>query len=442
MLTGQKEQGRMSVNRRITRRVFLKGAAAAAFGTPHVVTSPVSAAPPPRGANDRINVACIGVRNMGGGHLGTLLGNPEAQVVAICDVDEKIRAAGLQRALKAYADRKRDGLFKGTDGYGDFREVMAREDIDAVVIAVPDHWHAPIAIAACGAGKDVYVEKPMTLAIREGRAMIRAARRHARVLQVGSQRRSTSNWRLACELVRNGRIGKLLRVETSLPTRPAKVMPWKPEPVPPELDYDMWLGPAPWAPYTTNRCHYNFRFVRDHSGGEMTNTGAHWFDIAQWGIGADDGGPVEVEGTGEHHCEGLWDTFHHVRVEWTYANGVKLVCTNSGSTRFIGTEGWIQADARLAEPASVLKSTIGPNEIHLYPSRGSHMLNFLDCVRSRAEPAAPVEVGHRTATVCHIGNIAMILGRKLQWDPLKEEFPGDDEANRMMWRPYRSPWHL
>ena len=432
----------MSVNRRIARRVFLKGAAAAAFGTPHVVTSPVSAAPRRRGANDRINVACIGVRNMGGGHLRTLLGNPAVQLVAICEVDQKIRAAGLQRAVKAYADRKRDGAFKGTDGYGDFREVMAREDIDAVVIAVPDHWHAPIAIAACRAGKDVYVEKPMTLAIREGRAMIRAARRHARVLQVGSQRRSTSNWRLACELVRNGRIGKLLRVETSLPTRPAKVMPWKPEPVPPELDYDMWLGPAPWVPYTTNRCHYNFRFVRDHSGGEMTNTGAHWFDIAQWGIGADDGGPVEVQGTGEHHCEGLWDTFHHVRVEWTYANGVKLVCTNSGSTRFIGTEGWIQADARLAEPASILKSTIGPNEIHLYPSRGSHMLNFLDCVRSRAEPAAPVEVGHRTATVCHMGNIAMILGRKLQWDPLKEEFPGDDEANRMMWRPYRSPWHL
>jgi predicted dehydrogenase len=288
----------------------------------------------------------------------------------------------------------------------------------------------------------VYVEKPMTLTLREGRAMIRAVRRHRRILQVGTQRRSSSNWRFACELVRNGRIGRLLRVETGIPTRPGEVMAWRPEPVPPELDYDLWLGPAPWAPYTTNRCHYNFRFIRDYSGGEMTNTGAHWFDIAQWGIGADETGPVEVQGTGAYHREGLWDSFHHVHVEWTYANGVKLLCTNTGSVKFVGTEGWVQGDARQAEPASILKSTIGPDEIHLYPSRGSHMLNFLDCVRTRAEPAAPVEVGHRTAAVCHTGNIAMTLGRKLKWDPVREEFPGDEEANRMMWRPYRSPWHL
>jgi predicted dehydrogenase len=427
---------------RMTRRALLKGAATAAVGAPYVVPSSVLAAPSRRGANDRINVASIGIRNMGGGHLRTLLGNPDAQVVAICDVDEKIRTAGLQRALKAYAARKRDGLFKGTDGYNDFRDVMARGDIDAVVVAVPDQWHAPIAVAACRAGKDVYVEKPMTLTLREGRAMIRAVRRHRRILQVGTQRRSSSNWRFACELVRNGRIGRLLRVETGIPTRPGEVMAWRPEPVPPELDYDLWLGPAPWAPYTTNRCHYNFRFIRDYSGGEMTNTGAHWFDIAQWGIGADETGPVEVQGTGAYHREGLWDSFHHVHVEWTYANGVKLLCTNTGSVKFVGTEGWVQGDARQAEPASILKSTIGPDEIHLYPSRGSHMLNFLDCVRTRAEPAAPVEVGHRTAAVCHTGNIAMTLGRKLKWDPVREEFPGDEEANRMMWRPYRSPWHL
>ena len=427
---------------RWTRREFLRGAAAAA-AAPYVMASSVLAGPGRRGANDRINVGCIGVQNMGGNHFRTLLGNPGVQVVAICDVDANIRRSRLDQAVAKYAQRQRSGTFKGPAACSDFRDVLARPDVDAVVVATPDQWHAPMTVAACKAGKDVYVEKPMTLTIREGHAMIAAARRHGRVVQVGTQRRSAGQFRHVCELVRNGRIGKLLRVETMISTRPTAPKPWSPQPVPPELDYDMWLGPAPWAPYTKDRCHYNFRFLRDYSGGEMTNTGAHWFDLAQWGIGADETGPVEIEGRGTHHASGLWDTFSRIHVEWTYANGVKLVCTNSGSNvKFVATEGWIEAYRYRADPPSVLTSRIGPDEIHLYPSRGSHMLNFLDCVRTRKDPAAPVEVGHRTATVCHVGNIAMTLRRKLTWDPVKEEFPGDDEANRMMWRPYRSCWTL
>ena len=432
----------MRVRKRVTRRGFLKGLAAGAAGAPYVLTSPVLAAPGRRGANDRIQIANIGVRNMGGGHLKTLLGDPNVQVVAVCDVDRKIREAGVKRAEAAYAQRTRAGAFRGTVGCNDFRAVMAREDIDAVVIATPDQWHAPLSVAAMESGKDVYVEKPMTLTIEEGRVMAQVAERYGRVLQVGSQRRSGSRNRRACELVRNGRIGKLLRVECGVPIRPAGALSWKPQPPPPELDYDLWLGPAPWQPYHPMRCHYNFRFVRDYSGGEMTNFGAHYFDIAQWGIGADGSGPVEIVGKGEYHAEGLWDTFHHVHVEYTYAGGEKLLVRNGGGTRFVGTEGWIDADSLRCRPASIATSRIGPDGIHLYRSDGSHMGNFLRCMRTRQRTAATVEIGHRSATVCHLGNLAMILQRKLTWDPVKEEFPGDDEANRMRWRPYRSPWHL
>ena len=425
----------MRMAQRWSRRRLLKGAVAAA--APLVITSGALAAPGRRSANDRINIASIGVRNMGGGHLSALLGNRDVRVVAVCDVDRKIRQRGLDLAKKAYGDARI------TTGYGDFRHVLARDDVDAVVIAVPDHWHAAISIAACEAVKDVYGEKPMSLTVKEGRAMVRAVRRHGRVFQTGTQRRSSSSCRFACELVRNRRIGELVRVETSISTRPQQAMPWQPQPAPEELDYEMWLGPAPWQPYTKNRCHYNFRFIRDYSGGEMTNTGAHWFDLAQWGIGADGCGPVEVEGRGEYHATGLWDTFHHVHVEWTYACGAKLICTNSGpAVKFTGTQGWVSGDGRSAEPASILTAPVGPNDIRLYRTSRGHMSTFLHCLRTREDPSAPVEVGHRSATVCHIGNIAMTLGRKLKWDPVKEEFPGDDAANRLLWRPYRRPWRL
>ncbi|MBN2451761.1 MAG: Gfo/Idh/MocA family oxidoreductase [Lentisphaeria bacterium] len=424
-----------------SRRSFLKSAPVV-LAAPSIVPSVLFGQDGGTAPSNRITVACIGVRNMGSNHFKTLLGNPSVQLLAVCDVDAGLRNDRVTRANAAYAQRLGKADYKGVTGYNDFRDVMARDDIDAAVIAVPDHSHALIALAAMRSGKDVYIEKPMTLTIREGRLMADAVQRYGRVLQCGSQRRSSGTVRRVCELVRNGRIGDLQQVKVGLGSRPRRPQPWKPEPVPEGFDYDLWLGPAPWAPYTTARCHYNFRFLRDYSGGEMTNFGAHYLDVAQWGIGADDGGPVEIEGKGLYHRTGLWDVFYEFELEYTYANGVKVLCSHAGGgCRFFGSDGWVDIDGK-GEPGARLRAGIGPNEIHLYEGNGSHMGNFLDCVRTRRQPAAPVEVGHRSATVCHLGNIAMTLGRKLRWDPVREEFPGDEEANRMTWRSYREPWTL
>jgi len=422
----------MTPDQKTTRRGFMKESVGI-LAAPYIIPASAMGATAP---SNRIAVACVGVKNMGMNHLRGLLGRRDVQVVAICDVDERVRKTALDRAAAKYGSRER------TKGYNDFREVMARDDIDAVVIATPDHTHAIISIVAMQSGKDVYVEKPMTLTIKEGRAMADAARRYGRVLQTGSQRRSSSTIRRACEMVRNGRIGQLEKVTVGCGGRPGRPQPWKPEPVPEGFDYDRWLGPAPWRPYTSRRCHYNFRFVADYSGGEMTNFGAHYLDVAQWGIGADDSGPVEIEGKGDVHPTGLYDVFYRFHVEYTYANGVKVICTSKGGgTRFYGSEGWITERCR-GEPASRFRFGIGPNEAHLYEARGGHMGNFLECVRTRREPSASAEIGHRSATVCHLGNIAMALQRKLKWDPAREEFLDDEEANRMTWRPYREPWVL
>lgn len=432
----------MSQTNGITRREFVKGAGIAAIVAPGLIRCSAAGAAAKSGANSRINVASIGVRGMGNGHLRSLLGRSDVQVVAICDVDRNIRDTRLAAANKKYADRAKSGAFKGVVGYNDFREVMARGDIDAVVVATPDHWHAPISIAAMKSGKDVYCEKPMTLTIAGGRAMCDVSRQYGRILQCGSQRRSSSKQRRACELVRNGRIGRLLRVEVGVGYRPTRAVQHKPQPVPEELDYEMWLGPAPWEPYQADRCHYKFRFVQDYSGGEMTNFGAHYLDVAQWGIGADDSGPVEIEGTGKAF-DGLHNTFAEVDLTYTYADGVKLRCTHRGhGCKFFGTDGWIDAERLSGEPKSMLSAPIGPGDIRLYESRGGHLGNFLECVRTRGLNAAPGEVGHRSATVCHLGNIAMTLGRKLKWDPKAEQFIGDEVANRMRCRPYREPWRL
>jgi len=423
---------------RMARRGFLGALAAGA--APLVVPASALGRSGSMSPNDRILAAAIGVRGRGNDLMKTLVRHKDTMLLAVCDVDQKVREQRTAEYNKSYEEQERGRNV--ASGFNDYREVMERTDIDVVVIATPDHWHAVLAIAAMRSGKDVYCEKPMTLTIAEGRAMVEAAARYRRVFQVGSQRRSEERPRRACEAVRNGRIGKLVRVEVGVGMRPVKPEPDAVEPVPPELDYELWLGPAPWAPYCAKRCHYNFRFVRDYSGGEMTNFGAHFFDVAQWGIGADDSGPVEVEGKGEFF-EGLYDTFSKVDLTYRYANGVVMTGTHKFSgCKFIGTEGWVDADRLVGEPASALAAPVGPGEVQLYRSRGGHMENFLECVRTRGLTAAPAEVGHRSATVCHLGNIAMILGRKLRWDPKAEEFPGDEEANRLRQRPYRQPYVL
>jgi len=383
---------------------------------------------------------------MGTSDMQAFLGCPDCQVVAVCDVERVHRERAKKMVEHQYAAERQAGTYKGCDAYGDFREIIARDDIDAVMIGTPDHWHVPISIAAAKAGKDIYCEKPLSRSIAEGRALCNAIRRYGRVFQTGTQLRSLRNVRFACELVRNGRIGKLHTIRTFLPAG-TSIEPQPAMPVPDGFDYEMWLGPAPWAPYTAKRCHFYFRYVSDYAGGPMTDLGAHDNDIAQWGNGTEQTGPIEIEGKGEFPRDGLWDTVMTFKVHYRYANGVELICSSDPNpqgtgVRFEGTDGWVYTRSGIdGEPKSVLKSFIGPNEIHLYES-ANHQQNFLDCVRSRKDTICAAEIGQRSSSICHLGNIAMRLRRKLQWDPEKEQFVNDPEADRMLLAPMREPWHV
>lgn len=380
----------------------------------------------------------IGTGLQGVSDMRGFLSIDDVQVVAVCDVDKAHRNQAKQIVDQAYGNND-------CAAYNDFREITRRSDIDAVVISTPDHWHVLPAVDAAKHGQDLYVEKPLTLTIKEGRVLSDVVRRYGRVLQTGSQQRSDKNFRFVCELVRNGRLGKLHTVRVTIPGNNRTTGPtWTPQPVPEGFDYDFWLGPAPWQPYHEQRCHYQFRFILDYSGGQVTNWGAHYLDIAQWGLGMDDSGPVEITGHGEFPSSGLFTTATKVDFRCTYADGVELTCMTGGQgIRFEGSDGWIFVNRRRlqAEPASLLQERIGPDEIHLYESR-DHKQNFLDCVRSRKKPVADVEIGHRSATICHLGNIAMLRGGRFKWDPVHEKFTGDEAANRMRSRPMRSPWTL
>lgn len=445
-LNSVRKEGRFSngVNL-ITRRQFLKktAAAGAVLAVPTIIPASVFGADAP---SNRITIGCIGVGRMGLGDMKEIMGFKQAQVVAVCDVDSR-RLEHAKQLVETHYDSK------GCEAFRDFRELVAREDIDAVAISTPDHWHALPAIAAAKAGKDIFIQKPLTLTIEEGRILSDTVRRYGRILQVGSQQRSESNFRFACELVRNGRIGKLHTVKVGFGIDPSTGQ--KPNmPVPDWLDYDMWLGPAPWAAYTEERVHPQNSYERpgwlrilDYGAGMITGWGSHHNDIAQWGMGIEYTGPVEVEGQTEYPKDGLWDVHGQFRIEYTYANGIKLICADDKKNKpgilFEGTEGWVYVDrGKLdAEPKSLLASTISPDEIHLYESN-NHKANFLECIRSRTEPVAPVEAGHRSCTVCLLGEIAMRLGRKLKWDPQQERFTNDEQANRMLSRAMRNPWHL
>jgi myo-inositol 2-dehydrogenase/D-chiro-inositol 1-dehydrogenase len=438
----------------ISRRGFLKVTAAAAtgavFGIPYVITSSVRGADAP---SNKITVGCIGVGRMGVIDMREILGFGQTKIVALCDVDAKRLRDAQQTVEQQYGSQSENGTYKGCAIYKDFRDLIARRDIDVVSIASIDHWHALHAIAAVKAGKDVFLQKPLTLTIEEGRLLSDTVRRYGCVFQVGIQQRSDSRFRFACELVRNGRIGKLQTIKTGIPEDSGtSIQPLMP--VPENLDYDMWLGPAPLVPYTEERVHPQNDYSRpgwlrisDYCCGMITAWGVHHNDIAQWGMGAEYTGPVEIEGRAEYPKDGLWDVHGRFHIEYTYANGVKVICAGNTENKqgivFEGNEGWIYVDRGYidAHPKSLLTSVIDPSEIHLYKSN-NHKENFFDCVRSRAETAAPVEIGHRSTTVCILGFIAMLLGRKLKWNPEQERFINDDEASRMLARPKRSPWYL
>lgn len=432
----------------ITRRQFLKNSAVAATGTfllaPTIVPSSVLGANAP---SNRITFGCIGVGRMGLGDLREIMGFEQVRVIAVCDVDSNRAQYAKQLVDKRYKTNSDCATYK------DFRNLIARDDIDAVSIVTPDHWHAMPAIATAKAGKDIFLQKPLTLTIEEGRVLSDTVRRYNRIFQVGSQQRSDTKFRTACELVRNGRIGRLHTVKVGFGTDPGTT-PQPPTPVPDALDYDMWLGPAPWVEYTEKRVHPQKGYdrpgwlrIQDYGAGMITGWGAHHNDIAQWGMGTEYTGPVEIEGRAEYPKDGLWNVHGDFSIEYTYANGIRVICADNKKNKqgilFEGTEGWVYVmRGRIdAEPKSLLTSTIGPDEFHLYKSN-NHKANFLDCIKSRKETVAPVEIAHRSCTVCLLGDIAMRLGRKLKWDPDKEQFLNDDTANRMLSRPMRSPWCL
>jgi predicted dehydrogenase len=453
----------MSVSARsargMRRREFLRCSAvlaATACSGPLVAPGSVFGRSAP---SNRIALGVIGCGNQSTVDLPEWLANEDCQVVAVCDVnkgsygyktDKQFLGREPQRDFvnSFYAKKAPSGTYKGCGLHADFRELLAREDIDAVEVVVPDHWHAVITVLAARAGKDIYCQKPLTLNVREGRQMIEAVRQHSRILQTGSQYRSNAMMRRACELIRNGRIGKVQRVQTYVAANNfnGPGPGWQEMPVPAGFNYDMWLGPAPRAPYHKDRCLYRFRFIRDYSGGQTTNFGCHSNDVVQWALGTDDTCPVEFEDMGaEFPPKGdLFNTPTKVAFRARYASGIELECKTDPLTfgaRFEGTEGWLRVTSNRMEcaPESIKDSRIGDNETHLYVS-ANHYRNFLDCVKSRKEPIEPVEVGHHTAALCHLGNIAMVLKRKIKWDPAKEEIVGDSEAAAMLGRPLRAPW--
>jgi predicted dehydrogenase len=436
----------------ISRRKFLQRAATIAGGAvvlPYFV--PCSALgrqgkPPP---SDRITLGFIGSGKQSQHLIRSFLNSPGAQVLAVCDVDRLKLERGQKIVEDFYAQKSsqpHNGPFCAV--YREFRDLLARNDIDAVVISTPDHWHAIMVVQAAQAGKDIYCEKPLSQTIAEARAMANAVRRYGRVFQTGSMQRSDNRFRFACELVRNGYIGEIKTVTVGV-GGPPEDKPLPAEPVPDYLDWDMWVGPAPWRPYNRDLSPHisvdvfpNWRYHSDFGGGGMTDWGAHHFDIAQWGLGMDEAGPVEIIPP---------DGKDYKVLTYKYANGrdpalrepIIMTRDNANGILFTGSEGKVEVNRGYLRtwPESLKDQQIRPDQIHLYDSN-NHYVDWLDAIRKRTKPICDIETGCRSVTVCHLGNIAYKLKRPLKWDPKREVFVADDKANRLLSRPYRSPWHL
>jgi predicted dehydrogenase len=437
---------------KLSRRHFFRSSAAfaAVSGLPGWFAEECLAQPAPAtptSPNDRPSIAWIGCGGRGSGIIreAANYGN----VVAICDVD----AAHLDKAAATFPKARR---------YQDFRKALDQGGIDVVVNATPDHWHTLVNLRAMRTGRDIYSEKPLTLTIAEGKRLVATARETGRILQTGSQQRSDDRFRLACELARNKVIGRLEQIKTVLPAG-LHAGPFANAPTPEGLDWDFWLGQAPKIDYVPQRCHVTFRYFYNYSGGTMTDWGAHHNDIAMWGNGTEKSGPVSIEGKVlVPPIEGGYTAASEYRVRYTYANGVTHDCVSvpwdgydgsvkgpapEGQTRngvrFVGTDGWVFVSRSKIEASKpeILGEPLPSGAIRLEVSK-NHMGNFFECVRSRKQPICNVEIGHRSVSVCHLGVLALRLGRKLQWDPAKEDFVGDTEASSYVGRAMRAPWSL
>lgn len=460
------QRNKKAINRRDFIRSTAKGAVATSImvgGFPTIVPASVLGKNAP---SNRINIAALGTGRISRSHdMPNVLKYDHARIIAVCDVDSK-RVADAKKFVNDFYSKKEGKTYDGVKTYGDYREALQNKDIDAVIISTPDHWHALMAIHAVEAGKDVYMQKPTSLTITEGRAVSNAVHRTGRILQLGTQQRSTPQFHYAVELVRNGRIGELHTVEVGLPGDPAGQE--EPEmPIPPNLNYEMWLGSTPYVYYTENRVHPQNSYDRpgwlrceQFGAGMITGWGQHHIDIAHWGMDTEYTGPIEVWGRAEFPKSGLWDVHGIFRTEAIYANGVKMIVSNERQkgVKFIGSKGWIhvsrghyavtdsdpiekkeESKALSASDPKIITSKIGPDELHLYKSEDQHG-NWLECVKTRQQPISPIEIGHRVCTTCLIHHIVMKLGRKVYWDPVRERFKNDDEANKMLSRSQRWPY--
>ncbi len=443
----------MPFSNSFTRRQFLSRAVV--FGAVPLILPAWSAATSP---SERINIAVIGLGPQGRGLMSGLLRKPGAQVVAVCDVDANRREDGRTRVDSYYAKATDRGAAKGCMVFEDYRELMARKDVDAVVIATPDHWHALITIAAAQVGKDVYCEKPLSKSVHESRAMVNAIRKHRRVLQVGSMQRSSREFRVACELVRNGALGKIDRVDVCV-GGPAVPCDLPEENAEPGLNWDLWLGPAAVRPYNSVLSprgvhgHFpNWRKYREYGGGGVCDFGAHHFDIAHWGLGMDGSGPQEIIPPAN------WQTANR-GVRLRYAGGVEVLHAEGNGIKFYGKDGIVKVDRGRIEvtiggrsiekgdmPLSdqlnrVEKEFLQNAKVRLYDS-ANHLDDWLSTIRTRKNPICDVETGARTANVCHLVNLAYYHGQTMKWNPARERFTDDTGDERWLDVPHRDPWKV
>lgn len=449
----------------IKRRAFLKRAAAtaaSALTAPLVVPARVLGAGGGIAPSNRINIGFIGTgRQVFHANLPWHLWSEETQVVAVCDVDSWRMEKAKAKVEEAYAAKTPSGHYKGCTMHQDFREVLARKDVDAVMISTPDHWHAYMAIEAAKAGKDIALEKPISLSVAEGRAIADAVKKHGRIFRTDTEVRAESHFMTLCQVVRNGRIGQVKRVLVGVPKDPPPLAQNPaPMPVPPELNYELWQGPAPARPYTEQRVHYRkagvdyssnkgpgWMQIGDYSLGVILNWGTHLLDITQWALNSERTGPVEVEGHGEFPKDNLWDVLQRFEVHYRYASGIEVTYSNAGRpfVRVEGTEGWIEntwfkSDGFIASNEQLLQWKPGPNDV-TFPLI-TEKQDFVNSIKSRKETMIPAEFGHRTASLCQIGHIAIQTGARLKWNPATERFAENDEANRLLTRAHRAPWTL
>lgn len=434
-----------------SRRRFLGSSVALMAGAsmaPYFVPRSVLAGGKKAAPSDRIVMGAIGTGGKGRHNVGEFLKMDNIQFVGVCDVDENHLKMCQTQVNEANGNQD---CFVTSD----YRELAAHEGLDAMVVSTPDHWHALASIESLKNGLDVYCEKPLANSVAESKAIRDATKKYDRVLQTGSHERSNPNCRLACEIVRSGRIGKLNSIRIQMPSdqdHHKQVMATSemfPEmPIPGQLDYDKWLGHTAALPYTEKRVHFWWRFILAYGGGEMTDRGAHIIDIGQLGNDTDSSGPIEYAATGGKNSNGIYDAFMDYTFVNTYANGVKLIGVNKGprGLRFEGSDGWIFVHihgGRLeASDPELLKDDDSLDKFRLGRSPGGHHKNFIDCVMSREEPMASAEVGHRTATICHLNNIAMKTNSVIEWDPVKEEIVGNDEAQALCTPVMRKPYTL